>query len=54
MKLEDDQQKLFALIVQLTRKLEMTTVEPKRKKSKVIIETFNIPTFPPLPVDMDQ
>ena len=53
-KLEDKQQRLFTLIIQLTRQLEMATSKPKRKRNKAVKETLSLPVFPPLSVDTDQ
>jgi len=53
-KLEDDQQKLLTLMIQLTRKLEMATDDPKKKRNKTIRKNFDLPIIPPLPVDIDQ
>jgi len=53
-KLEDDQQRLFTLMIQLTQKLEMITNEPQRKRSKTAKENSNFPVFPIFPLHIDK
>ena len=52
-KLENDNQKLLTPIIQLTRRLEMATVESNRKKPKITNETVNITNVPPLSTNID-
>ena len=53
-RLENQNQNLFAHIVQLTRKTEMLTESRKRKMPKITSEATDIPSFPPLPTDIDE
>ena len=52
-KLETENQNLFAHIVELTRKVEMSAENLKRKRPRLAYEVTSIPSFPFLPIDID-
>jgi len=51
--LETENQNFIVHIVQLTRKVEMTTGTLKRKKLRLSNDNDIVPSFPPLPTDID-
>jgi len=52
-KLKTENQNLFAHIIQLTRKVKISTEKLKRKKPRLTDEDSGTPSFPPLPKDID-